>query len=204
MFFGEDVFKQTKLLSGGEKKKLALARLLALPANFLILGEPTNHLDINSLESLQQSLCEYDGTLLFISHDRHFLTRVPQRILALRDGGLIDFDGNYAEFVASQEPAEKEAPSQAELEKRRTYREEKREKNIKSARRKRIKELEELIGKQEQLIRDLDEQLVDPANASDWEKLARLEADKKAAVARLDEMVAECYQLIEEDEAAGS
>jgi ATP-binding cassette subfamily F protein 3 len=206
LFFGDDVFKEVKMLSGGEKKKLALARLLALPANFLILDEPTNHLDIGSLEALQDALLEYDGTILFISHDRHFLDRVAGRILAIRDGRVLDSPGNYSEFVRRFDVRE-EAPVDIEerIEKRVSYRQEKREKNIRSARRKRIKELESLICDQEGTIDHIERQLISEDNASDWEKLHQLEDDKKAAEDHLDELVTEFYQLIEEeDEAADS
>jgi ATP-binding cassette subfamily F protein 3 len=206
LFLGDDVFKEVKMLSGGEKKKLALARLLALPANFLILDEPTNHLDIGSLEALQDALLEYDGTILFISHDRHFLDRVAGRILAIRDGRVLDSPGNYSEFVRRFDVRE-EAPVDIEerIEKRVSYRQEKREKNIRSARRKRIKELESLICDQEGTIDHIERQLISEDNASDWEKLDQLEADKKAAEDHLDELVTEFYQLIEEeDETADS
>lgn len=201
LFFGDDVFKGVKMLSGGEKKKLALAKLLALPANFLILDEPTNHLDIGSLEALQDALNEYDGTILFISHDRHFLDRVAERILAIRDEKLFDSVGNYSDFVARYDvKTEESVDVEEKLEKRVSYRQEKREKNIRSAHRKRIKELESLICDQEGTIDHIERQLISEENASDWEKLHQLEADKQAAETHLDELVTEFYQLIEEED----
>jgi ATP-binding cassette subfamily F protein 3 len=204
LFFGEDVFKQVKMLSGGEKKKLALARLLAEPANFLILDEPTNHLDVNSLEALQEALVEYDGTFLFVSHDRHFLDQVATRILAIEDGQLIDRPGNYSAYAAYREATQPQAQKEDKSEKRDSYRLEKREKNIRSARRKRIKELEGLIPEQEARVLGLQAQIEDPENASDWEKLARLEEKKCDAKADKDKLETEYLKLVEEDETAGN
>lgn len=204
LFFGEDVFKQVKTLSGGEKKKLALARLLAEPANFLILDEPTNHLDVNSLEALQQALLEYDGTLLFVSHDRHFLDQVAGRILAIETGRLHDRPGNYSEYAAWREAQHPVHEKADKTDKRDSYKLEKREKNIRSARRKRIRELEQLIPEQEAQIMGLQAQFEDPANASDWERLARLEEKKLVAQAEKDQLETEYLRLVEEDEAAGN
>ncbi|MFH2055394.1 MAG: ATP-binding cassette domain-containing protein [bacterium] len=204
LFFGEDVFKQVKTLSGGEMKKLALARLLAEPANFLILDEPTNHLDINSLEALQRALLDYDGTLLFVSHDRHFLDQVASRILAIEAGQLHDRPGNYSNYINWRESRQPQRERIDKTDKRDSYRLEKREKNIRSARRKRIKELESLIPEQEARIMGLQAQFEDPANASEWEKLARREEMKREAQAEKDKLETEYLRLVEEDEAAGS
>jgi ATP-binding cassette subfamily F protein 3 len=205
LFFGEDVFKAVSMLSGGEKKKLALARLLTQPSNFLILDEPTNHLDIGSLEALQDALLEYDGTLLFISHDRHFLNQVAKRILAIRNERLIDCPGDYSYFSSRYDAVETPStPKEHTEEKRFYYRQEKREKNIRSARRKRIKKLEILIEEQEVAIAGLQGQLQDENNAADWEKLQALEKDKVTAQARLDDLVTEFYRLIEDEEATDS
>ena len=98
LFSGEDVFRQVRQLSGGEKNKLVLAQLTLLKPNLLILDEPTNHLDIESRESLIRMLKEYDGTLLLISHDRYLLDQAATRIIEVADGRAFVFDGTYSDF----------------------------------------------------------------------------------------------------------
>jgi ATP-binding cassette subfamily F protein 3 len=98
LFTGDDVFRQAKLLSGGEKNKLVLAQLTFLRPNLLILDEPTNHLDLDSREALAQMLREYDGTLLLISHDRYLLDQVTNRTLEIKDGQVTLFEGTYGEY----------------------------------------------------------------------------------------------------------
>lgn len=99
LFFGDDVFKPVSALSGGEKGRLALAKLIYSQKNVLVLDEPTNHLDIPSRESLESALDEYDGTIIAVSHDRFFLDRIANHILSFEIDGTIDtFNGNYTEF----------------------------------------------------------------------------------------------------------
>src|SRR6476620_5357095 len=99
LFMGEDVFKPVSALSGGEKGRLALAKLIYSQKNVLVLDEPTNHLDIPSRESLENALDEYDGTIIVVSHDRFFLDKIATQILSFEaDGRVLDFAGNYTEF----------------------------------------------------------------------------------------------------------
>lgn len=98
LFFGEDVFKRVADLSGGEKGRLALSKLIYSRKNVLILDEPTNHLDIPSREALEAALDEYDGTILTVSHDRYFLDKIATQILAFEDQGVEVFNGNYTEY----------------------------------------------------------------------------------------------------------
>ncbi len=99
LFMGEDVFKPVSALSGGEKGRLALAKLIYSQKNVLVLDEPTNHLDIPSHESLENALDEYDGTIIVVSHDRFFLDKIANQILSFEnDGSVISFDGNYTNF----------------------------------------------------------------------------------------------------------
>jgi ATP-binding cassette subfamily F protein 3 len=121
LFIAQDVYKSVRMLSGGERSRLLLARLFCERPNFLVLDEPTNHLDIPSCEALEEALCEYDGTVLLVSHDRYFIDRVCNRLLMLRPGGWELVDGNYSRWrmleeeraaralAASQEQAEKPA-----------------------------------------------------------------------------------------------
>ncbi len=99
LFTGEDVFKNVSTLSGGEKGRLALAKLIYSQKNVLVLDEPTNHLDIPSRESLENALEEYDGTIITVSHDRFFLDKIANQMLAFeKDGTVTSFDGNYTEY----------------------------------------------------------------------------------------------------------
>ncbi|TCK31129.1 ATPase subunit of ABC transporter with duplicated ATPase domains [Ancylobacter aquaticus] len=99
-FSGDDVEKKCRVLSGGEKARLAMARMLYDPPNFLVLDEPTNHLDITTKEMLIAALADYEGTMLFVSHDRHFLAALSNRVLELTPDGIHQYGGGYVEYVA--------------------------------------------------------------------------------------------------------
>ncbi|AMA08541.1 MULTISPECIES: ABC-F family ATP-binding cassette domain-containing protein [Cyanophyceae] len=108
LFSGDTVFKKVGALSGGEKARLALAKMLLRPANFLILDEPTNHLDIPAKEMLENALKEYDGTVAIVSHDRFFISQVANKIVEIRDGEFIVYNGDYHYYLEKIEQ-EKEA-----------------------------------------------------------------------------------------------
>jgi ATPase subunit of ABC transporter with duplicated ATPase domains len=99
-FSGDDVEKKCRVLSGGEKARLAMAIMLFDPPNFLVLDEPTNHLDIATKEMLIAALARYEGTMLFVSHDRHFLAALSNRVLELTPDGVHSYGGGYTEYVA--------------------------------------------------------------------------------------------------------
>lgn len=99
LFTGEDVFKRIKDLSGGEKGRVSLAKLMLSDANFLILDEPTNHLDITSKEILETAISGYEGTVLYVSHDRYFINRTATRILDLTHGQMVNYIGNYDYYI---------------------------------------------------------------------------------------------------------
>jgi len=103
LFTGDDVFKNIKVLSGGEKSRVALAKTLISEANFLLLDEPTNHLDIQSVNILIQALQQYEGTFLTVSHDRHFVSEIANKIWYIEDYELREYPGTYAEFQYAQE-----------------------------------------------------------------------------------------------------
>lgn len=98
-FTGDDVEKKCRVLSGGEKARLVMAAMLFYPPNFLVLDEPTNHLDLDTKEMLIKALSEYEGTMLFVSHDRHFLGALSNRVLELTPDGIHQYDGGYTEYV---------------------------------------------------------------------------------------------------------
>ncbi len=99
-FSGDDVEKRCRVLSGGEKARLVMARMLFDPPNFIVLDEPTNHLDMATKEMLITALAQYEGTMLFVSHDRHFLAALSNRVLELTPDGVHDYGGGYTEYVA--------------------------------------------------------------------------------------------------------
>ncbi|MCM2292493.1 ATP-binding cassette domain-containing protein [Allorhizobium sp. BGMRC 0089] len=98
-FSGDDVEKKCRVLSGGEKARLVMAAMLFDPPNFLVLDEPTNHLDLDTKDMLIKALADYEGTMLFVSHDRHFLAALSNRVLELTDEGIHRYDGGYREYV---------------------------------------------------------------------------------------------------------
>jgi ATPase subunit of ABC transporter with duplicated ATPase domains len=99
-FSGDDIDKVCRVLSGGEKARLVLARLLYERPNFLVLDEPTNHLDMATKDMLVRALRDYDGTMIFVSHDRRFLAELSNRVLELTPDGAIPYGGGYVEYVA--------------------------------------------------------------------------------------------------------
>ncbi len=103
LFSNDDVYKRVSALSGGERSRLALARLTLERANFMVLDEPTNHLDIQAREALEQALDGYDGTILFVSHDRYFIDRIANRIWAIEDGAIQTYLGNYSDMLRARE-----------------------------------------------------------------------------------------------------
>ena len=108
LFTGEDVFKKIKVLSGGEKSRLQLCKILRKGPNLLLLDEPTNHMDIVGKESLEQILKEYKGTLIFVSHDRYFVNKIADSILEFENGKVTFFDGNYEEYTRHKEEVNEE------------------------------------------------------------------------------------------------
>lgn len=165
LFTGDDVFKIINTLSGGEKCRINLLKLMLSRSNLLLLDEPTNHLDIMSREALEDALLSYDGTLIVISHDRYFLNKVINRILELNEDGIKEFLGNYSyyqekkinpnRFEILEELANGKTKTQLKDEKRKKKELEKEEKSLKL----KIKKLEDDISKGEDHLLSLQEQL---------------------------------------------
>jgi ATP-binding cassette subfamily F protein 3 len=106
LFSDDDIDKKVKVLSGGEKARLALAKLLLTPSNLLVLDEPTNHLDMNSKDILKNALLQYSGTLIVVSHDRDFLSGLTDELYEFRDGAVHEFKGDIMEFLEAQNAQE--------------------------------------------------------------------------------------------------
>ena len=116
LFSGDDVFKKIKVLSGGEKARVALAKVIAAKGNFLMLDEPTNHLDMQSVEMLIEALNKYQGTLIFVSHDRYFIQQTANKIWYIEDNKIKEFVGGYEEWVQWEEDRKKREQSIAKQE----------------------------------------------------------------------------------------
>jgi ATP-binding cassette subfamily F protein 3 len=191
-FSGEDCFKLVSSLSGGEKTKLSLARLLYHPTNFLIFDEPTNHLDLDSREVLEKALRDFDGSCLIVSHDRYFLDQVVDRIFYLNEGNLHVFGGNYSYFqektaaegapLKVKDGTSKEAYLMLKEKSKRLARHIKRIRSTKT----RIADLEKELGQMEKDIR-----FNIPKN--DWEKLHEASQRKQ----KLEEEILDLYAALE-------
>ncbi len=195
-FSGEDHFKMVSALSGGEKTKLSLARLLYHPANFIIFDEPTNHLDLDSREALEEALNAYEGSLLVVSHDRYFLDKVASRILYLDAGRAKMYDGNYSFFK------DKQGAEAAEGAVYKTTTEKKTKKDFlsfkeKSKQRARLKKqllsLRSRIADMERDLKKCLEEINHSIPKSDWEAL-QTATDKKKM---LEDEIIELYEQLE-------
>ena len=187
-FRGEDVFKPVSALSGGEQSRLRLCMLMDAKINLLILDEPTNHLDIQSREWIEEAVEEYEGNLLFVSHDRYFIDRFADRIWMLEDGRILDFKGSYQEFLAYrarqkvfQQAAAVAAPNPEQPKKEK----QKRPGGTKNLE-KELSALERAIAKAEEAVASLDEQM--EQSASDYVKLQELCEQKEGQEAELMEL----------------
>ena len=196
-FRGEDVFKPVNVLSGGEQSRLRLCMLIDDEINFLILDEPTNHLDIASREWVEEAVEAYDGTLLFVSHDRYFINRFATRIWELANGTITDYPMGFTQYrqVKAQEEAEKTETPKPVKEKTVTERPQRGNKAQQAARRqltivqRDIEKLEEAIAAKEAEME---------ANACDYEKYGALYAEKEAMDEQLMELMEKWEQLAEE------
>ena len=175
MFSGEDVFKQVKNLSGGEQSRLRLCMLMDEKINLLILDEPTNHLDIASREWVEAAIEEFEGVLLFVSHDRYFIEKFAERIWLLEDGGIRDFACGYAKYrsIIEHEKAAKPVAVAAPKPKKEKPKGGTKEQD------KLIRRLEREIEKQEQIVAAYDPKI--EAASADYQELTRLLEEKEAA-----------------------
>jgi len=199
LFTGEDVFKEIKDLSGGERGRVSLAKLMLSNANFLILDEPTNHLDITSKEILENALKNYSGTILYVSHDRYFINQTATRILDLHDGGITSYIGNYdyyieQQLVSTSRTEEKTVVVKEETETKKDWKRSKEEQAKERKRQNDIKKTETRIEELEQLLSDLNDEMSLPENATNSAKLNEI-AEKQAVA---NEELEQLYELWEE------
>jgi ATPase subunit of ABC transporter with duplicated ATPase domains len=102
LFTEDDVNKKARVCSGGEKNRLIFGKLMMMDLNVLIMDEPTNHMDIEAIEALNSALEKFEGTLIFVSHDREFVSSLATRVIEVKDNSLVDYQGTYEEYMASQ------------------------------------------------------------------------------------------------------
>jgi ATP-binding cassette subfamily F protein 3 len=201
LFSGDDVQKKVSVLSGGEKARLALAKLLLRPSNVLVLDEPTNHLDVAACEVLESALVEYGGTLVVISHDRAFLNAVATRVVEVKAGALREFPGNYDDYLrrtagVEARPAEGAARSPAAADAARAANEARRQERREAEKsRRRFAALEAEIAERESALQALTFRLADPDLWRDAEQARRLSADRDALRATLDGLYPEWERL---------
>jgi ATP-binding cassette, subfamily F, member 3 len=209
LFSGEEVFKKIKVLSGGEKSRVALAKILISEANFLLLDEPTNHLDMQSVNILVQALNQYEGTYVIVSHDRHFISQVSNKVWYIEDQEIKQYPGSYDEFCVWMEengktwdePVKKiQAPNPSpKLELPKTPKpDDKQKKKLE----KEIAEIEDNIAAQEQKIREMDIEMSTEAVFSDSAKLQSLNEiyfQIKQDIAYLNNLWEEKMLLLEDE-----
>ncbi|MDB4868944.1 MAG: transporter ATP-binding protein [Cohnella sp.] len=204
LFSGEDVRKTISSLSGGEKARVALSKLMLLHANVLVLDEPTNHLDLMSREVLEGALEEYEGTLLFVSHDRYFLNRLTDRIVELHPDGARHFLGNYDEMVqkkremaewdlAARAPSPLDSPTPAT-----DYEADKQAKREERAKTRKREQAESDIARLEAEIAALEEEMASPGVSTDYVLLREKQAKTEELRNNLEETYAAWEALLDE------
>ncbi len=204
LFSGEDVRKTVGSLSGGEKARVALSKLMLKQANVLVLDEPTNHLDLMSREVLEAALEEYDGTLLFVSHDRYFLNRIADRIVELRKDGTTVYLGNYdemvqkkrdlAEWQAAKQPSAAAVADSAPVS---DYEADKQARREERARLRKQEQLEAEIARLEAEIAALEEQMASPEVSTDYVLLREKQDQVETLRPKLEEAYSAWEALME-------
>ncbi len=196
LFRGDDVYKSVSKLSGGERAKLSLLKIMLARPNLLILDEPTNHLDITSREVLEEALANYDGTLLVVSHDRYFINKLASKIIHLTHTGAINIDGNYDTYLKyhegvvineNKESRKKPAVNEYKLRKEQASLERKRKSDI--------AKIEKLIEEKETLISEIEAALSDPETSGDYERLIELTGSLDTTKNELEELYLQWEEL---------
>jgi ATP-binding cassette subfamily F protein 3 len=212
LFTGEDVFKRISDLSGGERGRVSLAKLVLSNANFLILDEPTNHLDIMSKEILEDALNGYEGTILYVSHDRYFINRTAHRILDLTEGQFVSYVGNYDYYLEKHDtvmaaieastPQSADADNTAatraaESEVKLDWKAQKEEQARLRKKENDLKKCEEKIAELEARISEIDTEMSDPAIGTQVAKLQELSKEQTSCQEQLEKLYEQWEELAE-------
>lgn len=205
LFTGDDVFKPIQALSGGEKGRVSLAKLMLSEANFLILDEPTNHLDITSKEILEEALSNYEGTVLYVSHDRYFINKTATRILDLTNQKLVNYIGNYDYYLEKkeeltqiyapdiQEEAVETKTSAVKLD----WKQQKEEQARLRKKENDLKKTEAMIEELETRDSEIDEEMAKPEVATNVAECVRLSKEKAEIAQKLEELYEKWEALAE-------
>ncbi|GGJ76540.1 ABC-F family ATP-binding cassette domain-containing protein [Virgibacillus salexigens] len=207
LFSGDDVLKAVNTLSGGEKARLALSKLMMQKANLLILDEPTNHLDIDSKEVLEAALMNFPGTILFVSHDRYFINKIADQVVEMQRANTTIYLGDYdyylekkeeeAELKRLKQGEQPSAPSTTK-EKKRNYQQEKQLQREQRKKERRITELESNIERLEAEIQKLEEKMTDPTVYQDHQKSLELTQEATKQKQHMEDLMEEWAALQEE------
>ncbi|MFD2670823.1 ABC-F family ATP-binding cassette domain-containing protein [Marinicrinis sediminis] len=202
LFSGEDVQKRISTLSGGEKARVSLAKLMLKRANVLILDEPTNHLDLFSKEILESALMDYEGTVLFISHDRYFLNKLAERVVELSASGVQHFLGNYDDYIEKKQELSEITSSGSDRSMQQdatvspdSYEQSKQQKREERNRQRKIEKLEQDIAELEDEIARIEATISDPKIAADYVQLQEENEKLEARKNQLDVLYADWEAL---------
>lgn len=189
VFMGDDVFKVISSLSGGEKGRVSLAKIMLSKANFLILDEPTNHLDIYSKEILESAVNNYEGTVLYVSHDRYFINKTALKVLEMSKEGITEYLGNYDYYIEKKNTAQREealfgqketlSEEKTDSETKLSYQAQKEQQAKERKLKNQIKKIENEIEETEEKIQQLDEKLSQPEIATNADKAREIFDEKQ-------------------------
>ena len=188
LFSADDVFKNVSVLSGGEKVRLSFAKLLLKHANFLILDEPTNHLDIPGKEAFEESLNDYDGTILFVSHDRYFIKQIAASIIEIGENNVEYYPYGYEEYSQKEEIETKEVEVKEVKEKPNPI-------NIKRE----VKKLENKIQELEELLEEKRSLRFEPEYYHDYKKMNELDSEIDDIHNQIEKLMSKWEDLAEYD-----
>ena len=203
LFKGDDVFKNVGKLSGGEKARVSLLKLMLSKANMLLLEEPTNHLDIHSREALENALASYGGTLLIVSHDRYLINKLADRIVWLGKTGTVNIDGNYDRYIELKEAkaqSEQAVQVKAAEGKKNDYKERKERESTLRKLSGALKRCEQAIDEVGLKTAELAQQMSQPEIATDYEKTSALAQEIEALKEKEEALTAEWMELSEQIE----